>query len=475
MHRLTSSFWLGLAAALYVSAAGCASLTPLSSVVAQAAVPDIPVTVAPAPIVSTPPADVPDSPVTVAPAPVVTPPPTDDSDTPETVAPAPIGSTPPTDVPDAPVTIPPAPIVTPPPAKSAPIPAPPTPLVIVISGEQGEPHIALLLPLNSETFRRAAEALRAGFMVAAKKQPATLKVKVYGSTDESKEIAALYQKAVNSGAVVVAGPLTRDGVTALAGQVKITVPTLALNYVDGASLTYFDHINTQNLFFFSLSIEAEARQAAQMAIAAKLKKATVISTGTSLSKRLALAFTKEWDALGGMVSEEILYLDDRKPLGLLSTEPGNMIFLAAEAEKARVMRPYINAALPIYATSQIFTSNTKTLSNYDLDNIRFADMPWLLQKDHPAVMIYPRANPALPSDMERLYAMGIDAFRLLHILRVSTLQNEITRGSLPMDGVTGYIDLINRQFVREAIPAQIKQGQSQLLTRPKLPPVSLRP
>ncbi|MEQ1837406.1 MAG: penicillin-binding protein activator [Candidatus Nitrotoga sp.] len=434
MHRSTSSFWLGLAAALYVSAAGCASLTPLSSVAAQSAVPDISATAASAPVVTSP---------------------TDDSDTPVTVAPAPV--------------------VTPPPAQSAPIPAPPVPPVIVISGEQSEPHIALLLPLNSETFRRAAEALRAGFMAAAKNQPVTLKVKVYGSTDESKEIAALYQTAINSGAVVVAGPLTRDGVTALAEQVKITVPTLALNYVDEASLAYFDDINTQNLFFFSLSIEAEARLAAQMAIAAKLKNATVVSTGTSLSKRLALAFTKEWDALGGTISEEILYLDDRKPFGLLSIEPGNMIFLAAEAEKARVIRPYINAALPIYATSQIFTSNTKTLSNYDLDNIRFTDMPWLLQKDHPAVMIYPRANPALTPDMERLYAMGIDAFRLLHILGVSSLQNNVSRGSLPMDGVTGYIDLVNKQFIREAIPAQIKQGQSQLLTRPKLPPVSLRP
>ena len=447
---------------------------------AQAADSDIQEIAVSAPVVTTPSADVSDTPATAAPAPLVTPPPTDISDTPETVAPNPVEMPPPNDVPDTPAVVAPTPVVTPTPviitpAKPAPIPAPPTLPAIVINSEQSEPHIALLLPLNSETFRRAAEALRAGFMVAAKNQPATLKVKVYGSTDESKEIAALYQKAINSGAVVVAGPLTRDGVTALTGQVKISVPTLALNYVDGTSLTYFDHINSQNLFFFSLSIEAEARQAAQMAISARLKNATVISTGTSLSKRLALAFSKEWNALGGTVSEEIIYLDDRKQFGSLSIEPGNMIFLAAEAEKARVMRPYINAALPIYATSQIFTSNTKTLSNYDLDNIRFADMPWLLQKDHPAVMIYPRANPALPSDMERLYAMGIDAFRLLHILRVSTLQNEVTRGSLPMDGVTGYIDLINRQFVREAIPAQIKQGQSQLLTRPKLPPVSHRP
>ena len=410
----------------------------------------MPATAEPASSVAASPTDVPDMPVTAEPASSVRASPTDVIDMPAIAAPASSVMTPPTIF--------------------VPTPVSPAPPVMMISSEPSDPHIALLLPINSATFKRAAEAVRAGFMAAAKSQATTLKVKVYGSAEESKEIAALYQTAINSGAVIVAGPLTRDGVTALAEQVKIVVPTLALNYVDEASLNYFDHINTQNLFFYSLSIEAEARLAAQMAITAKLKNATVISTGTSLSKRLSLAFIKEWNALGGMVSGEILYSDDSKPLGLLSIESGNMIFLAAEAGKARAIRPYINAALPIYATSQIFTSNTKTLSNYDLDNIRFADMPWLLQKDHPAVMIYPRANPALPPDMERLYAMGIDAFRLLHILLTN-----VPRGSLPIDGVTGSIDLVNKQFIREAIPAQIKQGQSQLLTRPKLPPMLFQP
>ena len=58
--------------------------------------------------------------------------------------------------------------------------------------------------------------------------------------------------------------------------------------------------------------------------------------------------------------------------------------------------------------------------------------------------------------MERLYALGIDAFRLLHIM----LGNNY-RTALPLDGVTGRIHLRNNQFQRDAIPAQIKQGRSQ--------------
>ena len=84
-------------------------------------------------------------------------------------------------------------------------------------------------------------------------------------------------------------------------------------------------------------------------------------------------------------------------------------------------------------------------------------MPWLLQPDHPAVMIYPRANPPLEPDRERLYALGIDAFRLLNIMLTNSY-----RTALPLDGVTGRIHLINNQFQRDAMPAQLKQGRSQI-------------
>ena len=126
-------------------------------------------------------------------------------------------------------------------------------------------------------------------------------------------------------------------------------------------------------------------------------------------------------------------------------------------DKVRVIRPYLNAALPVYATSQLFNGNADTLTNYDLNDLHFVGMPWLLQPDHPAVMIYPRANPPLEPDMERLYALGIDAFRLLNIM----LSNSY-RTALPLDGVTGRIHLRNKLFQRDAIPAQIKQGRSQV-------------
>jgi hypothetical protein len=81
-------------------------------------------------------------------------------------------------------------------------------------------------------------------------------------------------------------------------------------------------------------------------------------------------------------------------------------------------------------------------------------MPWLLQPDHPAVMIYPK--PALPLDTEkdRLYAFGIDAYRLLNMMLNNKLQT-----SLPLDGVTGRIHLVGNLFQRDGTTAIFRYGR----------------
>jgi outer membrane PBP1 activator LpoA protein len=309
------------------------------------------------------------------------------------------------------------------------------------------PHIALLLPLKSAVFSRAAQSVRQGFLTAASHEALSLPVQVYECTDESTEIVALYQQAVAGGARAVAGPLTRNGVAALANFSGITVPTLALNLAESNK--------SDQLFFFGLTAELEARQIAQLAFANGLRNASVVGSGAPLSRRLSQAFSAEWKILGGHLNAEILYQDDPAVLDNLPLMEGNMVFLAADAETAQLIRPYLNIALPVYATSQIFIGNIDTLTNFDLHGIHFIDMPWLLQPDHPAVMIYARANPPLEPDMERLYALGIDAFRLLQIM----LGNHF-RTALPLDGVTGRLTLNNhRQFQREATQALFWRGQ----------------
>lgn len=347
-----------------------------------------------------------------------------------------------------------APVVPAPPADQAPVvsavvPTPSTvvtPLLPPVSTEPAAPHIALLLPLNSKLFAKAADAVKQGFMSAAGQEVNGLPVRVYPCNDESTEVVALYQQALKAGAVAVAGPLTRGGVAALATNVELMTPTLALNTLDGT--------RTDQLYFFGLPSEAEARQSAQRATAAGLLSAYIVSTNTPLSKRLAQAFADEWQRAGGILRSEIVYTGDPTPLKELPLDPGNSVFLAAELDKARLLRPYIDASIPVYSTSQVFPGNARTLTNYDLSDVRFVDMPWMLQPDHPAVMIYPRSATPLPPELERLYALGIDSYRLLQVLFNRSYSNV-----LPLDGVTGKVSLTGHMFQREAILAVIRQGQ----------------
>jgi hypothetical protein len=66
-----------------------------------------------------------------------------------------------------------------------------------------------------------------------------------------------------------------------------------------------------------------------------------------------------------------------------------------------------------------------------------AGLPWQVQRDHPAVMVYPRPlqTGVGSADMARLYALGIDAFRVAR---------EIGRhpvGRFHLDGVTGKLTI----------------------------------
>jgi uncharacterized protein len=340
------------------------------------------------------------------------------------------------------------------------------------------PHIALLLPVQSAIFGSAADAVQQGFFAAANYKKQMLPVRVYSDFDENTGTVAAYRQAIANGAVAVVGPLTRNGVSALAAGQDIPVPTLALNIVEGQVAA--------KLYFFGMALEAEARQVAQLAMRQGLHQAIIITTRTQLSQRLQAAFEEEWTGPVNVMANpmassiangtnkgilrEIEYSDDPAVFADISDINDTMVFLAVGAESARLIRPYLPNKMPVYATSQIFVGNDNTLTNYDLNGIRFVDMPWLLQPDHPAVMIYPRANPPLSADRERLYALGIDSFRLIQVM----LANKVNT-ALPLDGVSGQIQLSGHNFQHMAIPAVFAQGQAQLLDAPVAPALQMFP
>jgi outer membrane PBP1 activator LpoA protein len=324
-----------------------------------------------------------------------------------------------------------------------------------------EPQIAVILPLQSSSYGKYAESVRLGILNAVSNaQPGSLKVKIYATSEDAQQILSAYQRATSLGARAVIGPLTRDGVTALVQSGVISVPTLALNIPEG------DIALPRDLYVYGLQIETEARQVAQFAFRHGGSKAFIIAGDTMLGSRIAQAFSEEWTKLGAEISGQSSYTTDSAALAKLREQVDNskadMVFMSLDAGRARFIRPYLGAFAPIYATSLVFTSNTDTLASYDLDGVRFLDMPWLLQPDHPAVISYARPDAQrLGLDQERFYALGIDAYRLVQEL----LRPYQDMG--PLDGVTGTITLNSaHQFVRTLVPAQFSQGTVKALEAP---------
>lgn len=219
------------------------------------------------------------------------------------------------------------------------------------------------------------------------------------------------------------------------------------------------------LYLFGLAVELEARQVARLAFDDGRRNAFIISDGTPLGQRMRQAFREEFARRGGVAVAELSFDAARSSLNKLrqasSLGVADMAFLALGFERARAVRPYLGNALTLYATSQVSAGRSGALAVHDLNLVRFVDMPWLLQADHPAVMSYPRPPLGDVVDFDRLYALGIDAFRIsLELLR--------SNSEPVLDGVTGRIRLTrDQQFVRELTAAQYVDGKTVILGAPR--------
>jgi outer membrane PBP1 activator LpoA protein len=328
----------------------------------------------------------------------------------------------------------------------------------VKSPDQPGPHIAVLLPLRSPSIGRQADAVRMGILEAAKvHRGTTLPLVVRATSDESFDVVQAYEDVVRAGAQLVIGPLTRSAVTGLAGTVLVTVPTLALSAPDD------DSPRPANLYVFGLQVENEAKQVAQLARQQGRHNAIVVLSETGLSRRLAQAFAEEFMRRGGTIQDQFQSTSDGPNLIKLRESIANgvsdVVFLALDAPRAKLIRSYLGSTVPIFATSMVHTS-AQPLANFELNGVYFVDMPWLLSPDHPAVLSYARQEQA-GLEFQRFYALGIDAYRIAQdLLKPPSSQT-------PLDGVTGYITLEkDHRYVRELIPAQFSQGEARVLSQP---------
>lgn len=316
--------------------------------------------------------------------------------------------------------------------------------------------MALILPAKADGFARASEVTRKGFMAARDVSVDKPAVQVLETDGTAASAVAAYQQALAQNVAVIVGPLTKTEVAAVQNE-AIRVPTLMLNAPDGALTA------ARGLYVLSLSTELEAKVAAETAYRTDAGAAVIVTTPAPLSKRAAAAFADAWTRLGGNVKATLEYSGNPVKIKRgVEQAKGDVVFLATDAERARVIRPFLGRNTMIISTSQVYSvpprldpavsaGRVEPTKVNDLNGLRFIDMPWLHQPDHTAVMVYARANPPLSADLERLYALGIDAFRVAEQLARQ-------RTSFDLDGVTGRLAVHEGLIDRAPIEAEYRDG-----------------
>jgi outer membrane PBP1 activator LpoA protein len=315
-----------------------------------------------------------------------------------------------------------------------------------------ETRIGLMLPLRSEALGAPADALRAGFMAAHERDREGFTVNLIETGDSPQETIDAYAAASRQNDIMV-GPLARPAASAL-----VRKPTIALNHPEalaGAAAL------PARMLVIGLSIEDEARQVANWAgFEHPGGPALIISGASAWQRRIAASFAARWKQLG--YASQMLVLSDSNgylseaALGQLraqfdAAQPA-LVFAALDSSQAGQVRGALGADLPMYGTSSVnpganagANTGANTGANAganagsavaELDGLRLLDLPWEVDSAHPAVMAYPRWNGAGRTlDMDRLYALGIDAYRVAREIALRP------GADFRLDGVTGRLSV----------------------------------
>jgi outer membrane PBP1 activator LpoA protein len=129
------------------------------------------------------------------------------------------------------------------------------------------------------------------------------------------------------------------------------------------------------------------------------------------------------------------------------SQSADMIFLAANAAQARIIRPFMDKATPTYGISQLYDGVAKGIGILDMIAVRFVDMPWMLEADNPDyASLRVVAAEFKGADLQRLFALGVDAYRLLPRLQ------DRQAGKVLLVGITGQIQAGQNGVLQRELP-----------------------
>jgi outer membrane PBP1 activator LpoA protein len=245
------------------------------------------------------------------------------------------------------------------------------------------------------------------------------------------------------------GPQVRQHQNTLA-KAGLKLPwTLALNQLDDGTRL------PSAIFSLPLTVESDGRMLAQRALASGARAVDVIEGDWPLMRRFAGAFAMAWSDSGGRAPDAFRF--DPAPDALtglrrtLQQSGPDAVLLAVNGDRAALVKPFIGN-IRAYASGLVFERPSQAVAR-DLDGVRVVEIPWLLTPDAPEFAGLPRRDFDSAA-LARLYALGLDAFRVAASFRDGPPLR------FDLDGATGHVSLgPGRQFVREGKLAVYRNGE----------------
>lgn len=345
---------------------------------------------------------------------------------------------------------------------------------------------ALLLPVTGN-LASAGRAVRDGFIAAWFATPDPRPpVRVYDTGNEQSQAVQAYQAALRDGAGTLIGPLTKEGVVAVASQAG-NVSWLTLNYVDGT---------IGGALQFGLAPEDEARAVAADAISMGRTHALALIPSTPWGERALAAFRRSFEEQGGTVLQvtrfangtqdfgkplrELLMLDASnqrhtaldKILGQKTEfearprEDADLLFAPLRNAEARLLVPQLDffhvRQLPAYALSVAHSGQV----DRQVDGLRLCDMPWVVDDTGPWATERERLRNLFPEairEQPRLFALGNDALRIVR-------GRDPFSGGREIDGASGRLTALPDGHVVRALACRpIVDGRPTSAPPPALP------
>ncbi|MDP5189263.1 penicillin-binding protein activator [Rheinheimera baltica] len=350
-------------------------------------------------------------------------------------------------------------------------------------------RVAVVLPLSGQ-FRPHAQALQYGILAAATNQGIANLVFI----DSQQSAVEIQQQISQAQAEFVIGPLLKEQVDSISQLTDWNWPTLFLNNKDSNYDAKPEH------FYFALSMDDEAAQMAQLFSQKNYQRPVVISAASNVSLRMQQRFTAQWQQLGNTAVEQHQFSSKEELENLISrlletdrsrervTQISNLmpqkleadphsrldidaIYLIADPVQTQLFKPFIDVSvsetaprLPVYASSRSHSTGLDTTDQRDLNGLTFTEMPWMLGERSSSVLRqqYQQLFPEQDEALQRLFAMGYDAYQL-----IGSLRQQQQLPATVFSGLTGQLRLNNNgSIVRQLSWASYRNNRLRPLQEP---------